>query len=198
MTETKHTYQAMFLLDNQEVRKGYAEARDWVRSTLEKHGAEVSVLRLWAEQELAYPIGGRHRATYLLGWISGTGQSVNEAKREMYLVGPVFRVLFLKAESIPEEELAYGIQDLEEGELVIPEDLPEEEEEEVYAEDLEPNVAEGEGAAEEDSSEEVAEPETSTEPTEETQEASAKSDGTKASEEEPGEDVKPQEEASNV
>ena len=102
----------MFLLDNQEVRKSYAEARDWIRTTLEKHGAEVSVLRLWAEQELAYPIGGKRRATYLLGWISATGQAVNEVKREMDLLGPVFRVLFLRAEEIPQEELEIGIQEL--------------------------------------------------------------------------------------
>jgi len=151
MTENKHIYQVMFLLDNQEVRKSYAEARDWIRTTLEKHGAEVSVLRLWAERELAYPIEGKRRATYLLGWISASGQAVNEAKREMYLLGPAFRVLFLRADEIPQEELEIGIQDLAEGELVIPEEIPEVEEDEIFAEDVAPPVEEK--AAEENSSE---------------------------------------------
>ena len=166
MTENKYIYQAMFLLDNQEVRKSYAEARDWVRSTLEKHGAEVSVLRLWAEQELAYPIAGKRRATYLLGWFSATGQAVNEAKREMDLLGPVFRVLFLRAEEIPQEELEIGIQELAEGELVIPEDIPEVEEEEIFAEDLAPpaeKVSAEEDPTEENKSEVTSEKETSQE-----------------------------------
>ena len=183
MTENKHIYQAMFLLDNQEVRKSYAEARDWVRTTLEKHGAEVSVLRLWAEQELAYPIGGKRRATYLLGWISATGQAVNEAKRELDLLGPVFRVLFLRAEEIPQEELEIGIQELADGELVIPEDVPEVEEEEVFAEDLASSAEEE--PAEDKSSEET--------PKEDSEEAAPAEEDVKTDE-----DPTPQEETSNV
>ena len=183
MTEHQHIYQAMFLLDNQEVRKSYADARDWVRTTLEKHGAEVSVLRLWAEQELAYPIEGKRRATYLLGWISATGQTVNQAKREMYLLGPVFRVLFLRAEEIPQEELEIGIQELAEGELVIPEDIPEVEEEEIFAEDLAP-------PAEKASAEEA--------PTEEKKSEATSEKETSQEEQKTDEDPTPQEETSNV
>ena len=183
MTEQQHIYQAMFLLDNQEVRKSYADARDWVRTTLEKHGAEVSVLRLWAEQELAYPIEGKRRATYLLGWISATGQAVNEAKREMYLLGPVFRVLFLRAEEIPQEELEIGIQELAEGELVIPEDIPEVEEEEIFAEDLAP-------PAEKEPAEDA--------PTEEKKSEATSEKETSQEEQKTDEDPTPQEETSNV
>jgi len=183
MTEQQHIYQAMFLLDNQEVRKSYADARDWVRTTLEKHGAEVSVLRLWAEQELAYPIGGKRRATYLLGWISATGQAVNEAKREMYLLGPAFRVLFLRAEEIPQEELEIGIQELAEGELVIPEDIPEVEEEEIFAEDLAP-------PAEKEPAEDA--------PTEEKKSEATSEKEASQEEQKTDEDPTPQEETSNV
>ena len=77
MTENKHIYQAMFLLDNQEVRKSYAEARDWIRTTLEKHGAEVSVLRLWAERELAYPI---ERKNILAETISRNPETINNIR----------------------------------------------------------------------------------------------------------------------
>lgn len=119
----KHTYQAMFLLDNQEVRqKGFNAVRDGVQQTLAKHGLDVRVLRLWGERALAYPIAGRRRATYLLGWLEATGTAVNEAKREFYLMGPVFRCLFLREEAIPAEELALGIPALADHELVIPED----------------------------------------------------------------------------
>lgn len=130
MTDHRHHYQAMFLLDNQEVRQqGFNAVRDWVRTTLEKHGISVPVLRLWGERELTYPIGGRRRATYLLGWLEASGAAVNQAKRELYLVGPVFRCLFLEEEEIPAEELALGIPEMADHELVIPEEESEAEEE---------------------------------------------------------------------
>ena len=119
----QHFYQAMFLLDNQEVRqKGFNAVRDAVKLTLEKHGLTVRVLRLWGERAMAYPVGGRRRATYVLGWLEGSGTAVNVAKREFYLMGPVFRCLFLREEAIPAEELALGIQAIGDNELVIPDD----------------------------------------------------------------------------
>jgi len=134
MTEHKHIYQAMFLLDNEEVRKGFNASRDWVKTTLEKYGIDVKVLRLWGERQLAYPIGGRKRATYLLGWLEASGDAVNEVKRELYLLGPVFRCLFLQEDSIPEEELATGIQEIADSEIIIPEEVEEFEVEEPYEE----------------------------------------------------------------
>lgn len=123
MTVEKHIYQAMFLLDNQEVRqKGFNAVRDGVKQTLEKHGLTVRVLRLWGERAMAYPVGGRRRATYLLGWLEANGTAVNEAKRDFYLVGPVFRCLFLREEAIPADEMALGIQAIGDNELVIPDD----------------------------------------------------------------------------
>ncbi len=123
MNETRHTYQAMFLLENQEVRqKGFNAVRDGVRQTLEKHGITVRVLRLWGERAMAYRIGGRRRATYVLGWLEASGTAVNEAKRELYLVGPAFRCLFLREEQIPADELALGILAIGDNEVVIPDD----------------------------------------------------------------------------
>ena len=126
----KHIYQAMFLLDNQEVRKGFNAQRQWLQDLLEKHGITVRVLRLWGERKLAYPIRRRRRATYVLGWLEATGDAVNEVKRELYLVGPVFRCLFVREEEIPEEELAFGIEEVDESALQIPDDQEEEPEEE--------------------------------------------------------------------
>lgn len=148
MTEHKHTYQAMFLLDNQEVRKGFNAQRDWVKATLEKHGLTVKVLRLWGERALAYPVGGRRRATYVLGWLEGSGDSVNKVKREMYLLGPVFRTLFLQEEEIPAEELAYGVEEVDEAALVIPEDEVESEYDLPPEDDEEPDGVAAEGATE--------------------------------------------------
>jgi hypothetical protein len=75
---------------------------------------------------LAYPIGGRKRATYLLGWLEASGDAVNEAKREMYLVGPAFRLVFLRTEEIPAEEMTFGIESLEDSAVEIPDEIEEE------------------------------------------------------------------------
>ncbi len=145
MNENQHYYQAMFLLDNQEVRqKGFNAVRDWVRKTLEKHGIRVHVLRLWAERELAYPIGNRRRATYLLGWLEAGGTSVNEAKREMYLLGPVFRSQYLEEACIPEDEMALGIAEIGDHEVVIPDDVVVDESDENSVPEPEPDVDEEE------------------------------------------------------
>jgi ribosomal protein S6 len=160
MTEHKHYYQAMFLLDNEEVRQGFNAARDWVRGTLEKHGLKVHVLRLWGERPLAYRIAGRRRATYLLGWLEGSGDAVNEARRELYLLGPAFRCLFLEQEAIPEDELSQGIPEMADSELVIPEELDFEElDEEMRGEPLAPEEesSEDEEGGEKADSEEAAE-----------------------------------------
>ncbi|MBC8370435.1 MAG: 30S ribosomal protein S6 [Planctomycetes bacterium] len=146
MTNNIHTYQAVFLLDNEEVRKGFNQAKDWVQACLEKHQVEVKVLRLWGERELAYPIGQRKRATYLLGWLEASGEAVNEAKREMYLVGPAFRIMFLRADEIPAEEMEFGIEKLDDSAVEIPEEIQEFE----MLEEIEEDVAE------EDTTEEVA------------------------------------------
>ena len=125
MNDNQYIYQAMFLLDNGEVReKGFNAMRDWVKTTLEKHGATVKVLRLWGERPLAYPITGRARATYLLGWIEGTDKTVSKAKHEMYLLGPVFRHMFLKEEEIPAEELELGIEVMKDEEVKALDDTP--------------------------------------------------------------------------
>ena len=139
MTNKIHTYQAVFLLDNEEVRKGFNQAKDWVQTCLEKHNVDVKVLRLWGERALAYPIGSRQRATYLLGWVEASGEAVNEAKREMYLVGPAFRIMFLRADEIPAEEMEFGIEAIEDSSVEIPDEI---EEFEMIEEDVAEEAAE--------------------------------------------------------
>ena len=139
MTNKIHTYQAVFLLDNEEVRKGFNQAKDWVQTCLEKHNVDVKVLRLWGERALAYPIGSRQRATYLLGWVEASGEAVNEAKREMYLVGPAFRIMFLRADEIPAEEMEFGIEAIEDSAVEVPDEI---EAFEIIEEDVAEEVAE--------------------------------------------------------
>ncbi|NQU48990.1 MAG: 30S ribosomal protein S6 [Planctomycetes bacterium] len=126
MNDNDYIYQAMFMLDNGEVRdQGFNAVRDWVKATLEKHGAEVKVLRHWRESQLAYPIQGNTRSTYLLGYLQAGQQTVSKAKAEMYLLGPVIRMLVLKEEEIPAAELALGIADVADTDVAVPDDEPE-------------------------------------------------------------------------
>ena len=137
MTQETHTYQ--------EIRQnGFNAVREQVKTTLEKHGLSSKVLRLWGERLMAYPVGTRKRATYMLGWLEGSGQAVNEAKKDFYLVGPVFRCMFLREESIPEEELAFGIEEIEDSAVVIPDETAEVVEEEVADEEEAPEEAKAE------------------------------------------------------
>jgi len=171
MTNKIHTYQAMFLLDNEEVRKGFNQAKDWVQTCLEKHNVDVKVLRLWGERALAYPIGSRKRATYLLGWLEASGEAVNEAKREMYLVGPAFRIMFLRADEIPAEEMDFGIETIDDSAVEIPEEI----------EELE--IIEEEVAEEKVAEEKVAEENTDEDPAEESADSSDESEAVAAGEE---------------
>ncbi len=124
MENKTHFYEAMFLLDNQEVSQhGFNAVRDTVKQMLEKHGVEVNSLNLYGERKLAYKIGNRQRATYLSGWLSGSGKAINEAKAEFYLVGPVFRCMFLREDAIPANELALGIETIDDSAVVIPEEV---------------------------------------------------------------------------
>jgi ribosomal protein S6 len=176
MTNKIHTYQAMFLLDNEEVRKGFNQAKDWVQTCLEKHNVDVKVLRLWGERALAYPIGSRKRATYLLGWLEASGEAVNEAKREMYLVGPAFRIMFLRADEIPAEEMDFGIETIDDSAVEIPEEIEE-------LEIIEEEVAEEKVAEEEVAEEKVAEENTDEDPAEESADSSDESEAVAAGEE---------------
>ena len=179
-----HTYQAMFLLENEDVRqKGFNAVRDDVQATLEKHGVNVKVLRLWGEQKLAYKIGSRSRATYLLGWLEASGEAVNSAKKDFYLVGSVFRCFFLREDAIPEDELAQGILDVAEGELVIPEEVEEVPEEEPWEEPEEAQTLQDESEEKEEAGK-----------AKEDEKPEEKEEAGKAKEDEKPEDEKPEDE----
>jgi len=156
MNDNNYIYQAMFLLDNSQVREqGFNASRDWVKTTLEKHGATVKVLRLWGERALEYPIQGRARATYLIGYIEGTAKTVSDAKHEMYLLGPVFRSLFLQEQSIPEDELKLGIEAIRDEDVEVLDDAIVAEP--LFAEEEESEEAPAEGAEGEEAAAETTE-----------------------------------------
>ncbi len=99
------TYEGMFLLDNELVRENWKEAKGLVTATLEKHGGKVVAARRWDERRLAYPIRGKHRATYLLAYCEIEGANLVAMRREFDLSERVLRYLITSSPEVPKTEL---------------------------------------------------------------------------------------------
>jgi len=97
-------YEGMFLVDNAVVREGWDKAKSLVTSLLEKHGAKVLSARRWDERRLAYPIGGKNRATFLLAYYNIDVDAIPAMRRDFELNESVLRTMEVVVEAIPESE----------------------------------------------------------------------------------------------
>lgn len=97
-------YEGMYLLDNAVVREDWKAAKSIVTGLLEKHGATIHSARRWDERRLAYPIGGKNRATFLLAYFSIPADNIPPMRRDFELNESVLRNMELLVEAIPEEE----------------------------------------------------------------------------------------------
>ena len=97
----KRTYEAMLLLDNREVRKGWQALKEEVNAVFAKHGATVKSSRRWDERRLAYPIARQLRGTYLLNYIEADTQALVGIRRDLEYADPVLRYLMFACEDIP-------------------------------------------------------------------------------------------------
>ncbi len=97
-----NTYEAMILLDNREVKKGWESLKAQVDGILTKHGAEIVVAKRWDERKLAYEIKKQKRATYYLSYFKADPQRVADISFDLKLAPPVLRHLILKVERIPD------------------------------------------------------------------------------------------------
>lgn len=100
-----HTYEAMFLLDNQVVREDWKKAKAIISDTLTKHGASVLTSRRFNEQRLAYTIKGCKRGTYFLTYYTIGGDTIAAMRREFDLNERVLRYLILRTEAVPATEV---------------------------------------------------------------------------------------------
>lgn len=98
-------YEATFILDNREVKKGWGRTKAQVTGIIEKHGAKVLSARKWDDRKLAYPIKKQKRGTYLLSYIEADGPALVSMRNELQLTDFVLRHLFLVAESVPTDEM---------------------------------------------------------------------------------------------
>ncbi len=97
------TYEAMLLLDNREVKKGWAPLKEQVDAVLRKNGAEIVVAKRWDERKLAFEIKKQRRATYYLAYLKADPESVSTIRHALALTGPVLRHLILTCEEVPSE-----------------------------------------------------------------------------------------------
>ena len=97
------TYEAMFLLDNREVKKGWEPLKESIDSIMTKRGAEIVVAKRWDERKLAYDIKKQRRATYYLSYFKAEPAAIDEVRRDLELSVPVLRYLILACEAIPED-----------------------------------------------------------------------------------------------
>ncbi len=115
-----HLYEGMFLIDNDAVRADWAKAKAVVSDTIAKHGGTVKTSRRWDERKLAYPIHGKHRATYLLAYYEMDPPAIQAFLRELEIRETVLRHLQLRVEAVPE-----GETELSEAELAADFQVPE-------------------------------------------------------------------------
>jgi ribosomal protein S6 len=96
----------MFLLDNNTVRAGWAQAKAVVTNSITKHGGVIHSARRWAERPLAYGIRGHYRATYLLTYFDMPGDNVPAFQRELEIREEILRHLQVCSAGVPEGEAA--------------------------------------------------------------------------------------------
>jgi small subunit ribosomal protein S6 len=97
-------YEGMFLLDNEVVRADWRAAKAVALDTLNKNGATVQTARRWDERKLAYPIGGKQRATYLLCYYEIPADNIPTLIRDLDLSEPILRYILTRAAAVPAEE----------------------------------------------------------------------------------------------
>ncbi|MBL8696539.1 MAG: 30S ribosomal protein S6 [Planctomycetes bacterium] len=96
-----YLYEAMFLLDNREVKKGLEQARDRITTLLTKHGAAPRIVRKWDERKLTYDIKKQKRATYMLAYFDAPSTAPAKIEHEAQLTEAILRCMILRTDSVP-------------------------------------------------------------------------------------------------
>lgn len=98
-------YEAMFLFPPSGTMELQA-CLDYCKSTVEKHGGEIIVLKKWDERKLAYEVSGQKRGLYVICFFRAGGDAIAHIERDVKLSEQVLRVLVTKADHLNETEMA--------------------------------------------------------------------------------------------
>ena len=97
------TYEAMFLVnaDNPDFEAACAP----IREALKRAQAELLSLKPWDERRLAYEIGGRRRALYVLTYFRSEPDQVATIQHEVQLDERILRAMVLSGDHLGEEQI---------------------------------------------------------------------------------------------
>ena len=164
-------YEAMFLLDNREVKKGWDYAKGIPLSILERNGAKIVSARRWDERKLAYEIKKQKRATFLLVFFEAPPEKISQLNREIQLTEGILRHLILVHDEFPSVAFEPVEDDVDVSKIPLGDEEEPEETEQESAEEGEPEEGAGEEAPQasgEETAEAEAEEKTGAGPEEET------------------------------
>jgi len=103
-TEKLAQYEGMFLL-GQNASADLEAGLKLVRGIIERHGAEVLLLKKWDERKLLYEIGSQKRGTYVISYFKAPRASVTALERDVKLNEEIVRVLITTADHLNQKEM---------------------------------------------------------------------------------------------
>lgn len=92
------TYDCMLILDSNRYARDAAGIADQIKRTIETHGGQVLLSRLWEERRLAYPIAGQRKGTYWLTFFKLESRDVGKIEHDFQLNEHILRSLTLKVD----------------------------------------------------------------------------------------------------
>lgn len=103
MGEKTRTYEGMFLVDSG--KSDFEAACQPIRNVLDRSQAQILTIKPWDERKLAYEIGGRRRALYVLTYFKIDPASTSDIERHSDLIEEILRVLILRHDELTEEQI---------------------------------------------------------------------------------------------
>ena len=106
-------YEGLFLLRQEAASNDFGGCVDFLRSTFDRVGAEVVVLRKWDERRLAAEVRRQKRGIFLLAYFRSQPTQIAAVERTCALSEQILRCLIIRADHIGEVELEAAAKDAE-------------------------------------------------------------------------------------
>ncbi len=117
-------YEAMFLFDPT-FGNTFEKCEKEIRRLMERAQGEVLICRKWDERRLAFKIKGRKRGIYALVYFKAASEKIASLERDAQLSEPILRLLVLRADTLPREEVERMRSDRDEAEAKTRDDAAE-------------------------------------------------------------------------
>lgn len=93
-------YDCFFLLDSNKYNRDPGGVAAAIQKTIEDHGGEILVSRLWEERKLAYQINGQNKGTYWITYFRmEDGTKLVDFNRTCQLDDKIMRFLVTKVDA---------------------------------------------------------------------------------------------------